>query len=277
MQPYLELLARVLRDGRVKGSRAELLSTGEKPRTRSLFGPQVRYDLRAGFPLVTTKRVPFRQVVVELLWFLRGDTTLAYLHEHGVRIWDQWATAGGSLGPIYGQQWRRFESLGLQVDQVEEVVRGIRAVQADPTASESRRLLISAWNPCAARQTRAPLGCHTLAQFDVHEGQLACHLYQRSGDLFLGVPWNIASYALLTHLLAHITGLEAVELIHSFGDAHIYENHLDQVAEQLTRTPRPLPRLEIAPEVTSLNHLHPDQFRVIGYDPHPALPGEVAV
>ena len=278
MRQYLDLLRLVYERGEVKASRAVLESTGTKPKTRSLFGYQNRYDLTQGFPLVTTKTVPFRQVVVEVLWFLSGSTNVDYLQRHNVKIWDQWADETGELGPIYGKQWRAWEGGdGQQVDQVAELLRGIEQVKADPTASAARRLILTAWNPADLPKIHGPSGCHTLCQFSMNNGRLSCQLYQRSADLFLGVPWNIASYALLTHLIAKVTGLEAAEFIHTFGDAHIYENHLDQVGEQLTREPYPLPKLEIDDSVTSLDGLTPEQFRLIGYRHHARLSGEVAV
>ncbi|AGA27830.1 thymidylate synthase [Singulisphaera acidiphila] len=278
MRQYLDLLRLVYERGELKGSRAVLESTGTKPKTRSLFGYQNRYDLTQGFPLVTTKTVPFRQVVVEVLWFLSGSTNVDYLQRHNVKIWDQWADETGELGPIYGKQWRAWEGGdGQHVDQVAELLRGIEQVKADPTASAARRLILTAWNPADLPKIHGPSGCHTLCQFSMNNGKLSCQLYQRSADLFLGVPWNIASYALLTHLIAKVTGLEAAEFIHTFGDAHIYENHLDQVGEQLTREPYPLPKLEIDDSVTSLDGLTPEQFRLVGYRHHARLSGEVAV
>jgi thymidylate synthase len=281
MKPYLELLRHVFENGEEKHSRG-VLKSGERPRTRSIFGYQNRYDLRAGFPLVTTRRMPFRQVVVELLWFLRGSTSVRFLHEHGVTIWDEWADpTTGELGPIYGKQWRDWEGAGgRHVDQVAELLRGIEAVKADPTAPAARRLILSSWNPADLGQVKGPSGCHTLCQFSVSgpgAPELSCHLYQRSADLFLGVPWNIACYALLTHLVAKVTGLEVHEFIHSFGDAHIYANHFEVVAQQLEREPFPLPRLELDPGITRLDELLPDQFTLHGYRCHPPLRGEVAV
>jgi thymidylate synthase len=278
VKQYLDLLRLVYEKGEEQASRAVLESTGTKPKTRSIFGYQTRYDLRAGFPLVTTKSVPFKQVVVELLWFLSGSTNVKYLREHGVKIWDQWADENGDLGPIYGKQWRAWEgSEGGRIDQVTQLLGDIEQVKADPTASPARRLILTAWNPADLSKIHGPSGCHTLCQFYMSGGRLSCHLYQRSADLFLGVPWNIASYALLTHLIAKVAWLEAFEFIHSFGDAHIYENHLDQVAEQLQREPFPLPRLEIDEGVTSLDGLVPSQFRLVDYKHHPRLSGEVAV
>jgi thymidylate synthase len=278
VKQYLDLLRAVYERGEEKSSRAILQSTGTKPKTRSVFGYQTRYDLTEGFPLVTTKWVPFRQVVVELLWFLSGSTNVQYLHQHGVKIWDQWADENGELGPIYGKQWRAWESGdGRSVDQVAELLNGIEQVKNDPTASAARRLILTAWNPADIFKIKGPSACHTFCQFSMNHGRLSCQLYQRSADLFLGVPWNIASYALLTHLVAKVTGLEAFEFIHTFGDAHIYENHLDQVSEQLKRSPFPIPKLVIDDSVTSLDALIPDQFRLIGYEHHPRLSGEVAV
>lgn len=278
MKQYLDLLRLVYERGDEKASRAVLESTGTRPKTKSIFGYQNRYNLGDGFPLVTTKSMPFKQVVVELLWFLRGSTNIDYLHRYGVKIWDQWADANGELGPIYGKQWRAWEgSDGRRVDQVSELLNGIEAVKREPTASASRRLILTAWNPADLAKIHGPSGCHTFCQFYLNRGRLSCQLYQRSGDLFLGVPWNIASYALLTHLVARVAGLEAYEFIHTFGDAHIYENHLPQVAEQLTRQPFPIPQLVIDDSVRSLDGLVPEQFRLVGYEHHPRLTGEVAV
>jgi thymidylate synthase len=279
MKQYLDLLRHVYEDGDEKHSRAVLLKTGEKPKTRSIFGYQNRYNLRDGFPLVTTKRMPFKQVVVELIWFLRGSTNVDFLHEHGVKIWDEWADkATGELGPIYGKQWRDWEGAdGKRVDQIAELLEGIEAVKADPTAAPARRLIVTSWNPADLPKVHGPSGCHTLFQFYVNNGRLSCQLYQRSADLFLGVPWNIACYALLTHLVAKVTGLEAGEFIHSFGDAHIYANHFDVVAKQLEREPFPLPRLKLDEGIDSLDSLSPDQFELIDYRSHPPLKGEVAV
>ncbi len=278
MKQYLDLLRLTYERGEEKASRGVLASTGTKPKTRSIFGYQTRFDLTEGFPLVTTKMVPFRQVVVELLWFLSGSTNVEYLHKHGVKIWDQWADENGDLGPIYGKQWRAWQAgNGRQVDQVANLLEGIEQVKNDPTAPAARRLILTAWNPADLSKHVAPSACHTFCQFYLNKGRLSCQLYQRSADMFLGVPWNTASYALLTHLVAKTTGLEAFELIHTFGDAHIYENHLEQVAEQLTREPFPLPRLVIDDDVASLDGLDPHQFKLIGYQHHPRLSGEVAV
>jgi thymidylate synthase len=278
MNQYLDLLRLVYDRGEEKASRAVLASTGVKPKTRSVFGYQTRYDLTVGFPLVTTKSMPFRQVVVELLWFLSGSTNVDYLHRHGVRIWDQWADSNGDLGPIYGKQWRDWEGGGgRRVDQVADLLKGIGQVKKDPTASAARRLILTAWNPADLSKTYGPSGCHTFCQFYLNGGRLSCQLYQRSADMFLGVPWNIASYALLTHLVAKVTEMEAFEFIHTFGDAHIYENHLEEVSEQLKRQPFPLPKLIIDESVESLDALLPDQFQLVDYRHHPRLSGEVAV
>lgn len=278
MKQYLELLRLVYEHGEEKASRAVLESTGTKPKTKSIFGYQSRYNLSEGFPLVTTKSVPFKQVAVELLWFLSGSTNVEGLRRHGVKIWDQWADPNGELGPIYGKQWRDWEgSEGRRVDQVAELVKGIEQVKKDPTASAARRLILTAWNPADLSRINGPSGCHTLCQFHMNNGRLSCQLYQRSADMFLGVPWNIASYALLTHLVAKVTGLQPLEFIHTFGDAHIYENHFEQVSEQLIRKPFPLPKLEIDDSVTSLDGLRLDQFRLVGYQHHPRLSGEVAI
>jgi thymidylate synthase len=278
MRQYLRLLHHVMEHGDIKESRAVLESTGEKPKTRSIFGYQTRYNLREGFPLVTTKRMPFRQVVVELLWFLSGSTNVRDLQKEGVKIWDNWADADGELGPIYGKQWRSWEGGdGQRVDQIAELIRGIEEVKADPTAPPARRLIVTAWNPADLSKIYGPSGCHTLVQFYLNKGRLSCQLYQRSADLFLGVPWNIASYALLTHLIAKVTGLEAYEFIHTIGDAHIYENHFEQVIEQLAREPFSLPQLELDDAIERVDGLSPDQFRLKNYESHPPLRGEVAV
>jgi thymidylate synthase len=245
--------------------------------TRSVFGYQMRFDLSAGFPLLTTKKLHLRSIIHELLWFLSGSTNVRYLNENNVTIWDEWADAGGDVGPIYGKQWRSWAAPdGHRIDQIAYLLDGIGAVKKDPTAGVGRRLVISAWNPAEIAQMSVP-ACHTLAQFALTEGRLSCQLYQRSGDLFLGVPFNVASYALLTHLVAHVSGVGVGEFIHTFGDVHIYTNHLEQVEEQLRRTPYPLPRLEIDPSVTSLDDVERRQVALLDYRHHPALPGEVAV
>jgi len=264
MRPYLDLLARVLDEGVAKGDRT---GTG----TRSVFGHQMRFDLDAGFPLVTTKKVHLRSVVAELLWFLRGDTNVRWLHERGVTIWDEWADADGELGPVYGYQWRSWPTPdGSHVDQIASVVEQIRA---DP---DSRRHIVSAWNVAdIPRMALAP--CHTLFQFYVADGRLSCQLYQRSADIFLGVPFNIASYALLTHMVAQVTGLRPGDFVHTLGDAHLYANHLEQASEQLTRQPRGLPQLELDPGCHALAAFDLDSVKVVGYDPHPAIKAPIAV
>ena len=264
MKAYLDLLAEVRHHGTPKGDRT---GTG----TRSVFGRQLRFDLAAGFPLVTTKKVYLPAVIHELLWFLRGDTNIAYLREHGVRIWNEWADEQGDLGPVYGAQWRSWPTpQGETIDQLGAIVDAIRR---DP---DSRRLVVSAWNVAdLPRMALAP--CHCLFQFHVADGRLSCQLYQRSADLFLGVPFNIASYALLTHMVAQVTGLRAGDFVHTFGDAHVYTNHFAAVDEQLSREPRPLPRLVLDPAVTDLFAFTYDHVRVEGYDPHPAIRAPVAV
>jgi thymidylate synthase len=264
MRAYLDLLRRVLEDGTQKSDRT---GTG----TLSVFGHQMRFDLTEGFPLVTTKRVHWKSVVHELLWFLKGDTNVRYLQDNGVSIWDEWADSAGDLGPVYGKQWRAWETAdGRVIDQVASVVDEIRR---NP---DSRRLVVSAWNPGDLSAMALP-PCHCLFQFHVAEGRLSCQLYQRSGDVFLGVPFNVASYALLTHMIAHVTGLQPGEFVHSLGDAHLYLNHLDQAREQLTREPRPLPRLRLNPAVRSLFDFAYEDIVVEGYDPHPAIKASVAV
>jgi len=277
MRQYLDLLRDVRTHGVRKPTRAVLRSTGAKIDALSVFGRQIRFDLGQGFPLVTTKRLSFNAIVHELIWFLRGSTSIAYLKEHGVTIWDEWADAEGELGPVYGKQWRSWRAPdGQAIDQIANLVAGIKAVKADPAASVGRRLIVSAWNPADIADMALP-PCHTLFQFNLTEGKLSCQLYQRSADLFLGVPFNIASYALLTVLVAHVTGLVAGEFIHTFGDAHIYANHLDQVDAQLEREPLPLPHLGIEPAVSDLARIEREQIKLVGYRSHPALAGEVAV
>jgi thymidylate synthase len=277
MRQFLDLLRDVRLHGDRKPTRAVLRSTGQKIDALSTFGRQIRFDLNEGFPLVTTKQVPFNAIVHELIWFLRGSTNIRYLKDHGVTIWDDWAEAEGELGPVYGKQWRSWAAPdGRTVDQIEYVIQGIQALKDDPAASIGRRLIVSAWNPADIAEMALP-PCHTLFQFNVTEGRLSCQLYQRSADLFLGVPFNIASYALLTHVVAHLTRLAVGEFIHTFGDAHIYSNHLAQVDEQLARGPLPLPRLEIDPEMRDLNALSREHIRLTGYRSHPPLRGEVAV
>lgn len=264
MKPYLDLLRRVRHQGTLKSDRT---GTG----TRSLFGYQLRFDLTRGFPLVTTKRVHVKSVVHELLWFLRGETNVAYLHRHGVTIWDEWADENGDLGPIYGHQWRSWPTPdGGHVDQIAEVVERIRR---EP---DSRRLVVSAWNVADLERMALP-PCHTLFQFYVAQGRLSCQLYQRSADLFLGLPFNIASYSLLTLMVAQVCGLEPGEFIHTLGDAHLYVNHFDQADRQLGREPRPLPVMHLEPERRSLIEFRYEDFRLEGYDPHPAIRAPIAV
>jgi len=264
MRPYLDLLQRVLDHGRPKSDRT---GTG----TLSRFGDQLRFDLSEHFPLVTTKRVHFRSVMQELLWFLRGETNVRSLKEAGVSIWDEWAGPDGELGPIYGYQWRSWPAPdGRHLDQIAEVVRLLRT---DP---DSRRMIVSAWNVAdLPRMALAP--CHALFQFYVAEGRLSCHLYQRSADVFLGVPFNIASYALLTLMLAQVTRLAPGELIHSFGDVHLYRNHLEQAHEQLSREPRPLPVVRLNPAITEIDDFQAADIVLESYDPHPAIRAVVAV
>jgi thymidylate synthase len=269
MKAYLDLLRDVLDNGEERSDRT---GTG----TLSVFGRQARYDLREGFPCLTTKKLHLRSIIHELLWFLKGDTNVAYLQENGVRIWDEWADESGELGPVYGRQWRSFPAPdGREVDQIAELVHGLRG---DP---HSRRHLVVAWNPGEINRMALP-PCHCLFQFFVHEPEsdrpgLSCQLYQRSADLFLGVPFNVASYALLTMMLAQVCGYEAREFVHTFGDLHLYKNHLDQAKEQLTRTPRPLPKMSINPKVRELDGFTFDDFQLENYDPHPHIKAEVSV
>lgn len=264
MRQYLDLLRLILDTGRPKHDRT---GTG----TLSLFGHQLRFDLAEGFPLVTTKKLHTKSIIHELLWFLRGETNVRYLNEHGVSIWDEWADEAGNLGPIYGYQWRSWPVAGGgAVDQITEVVQQIKA---NP---DSRRLIVSAWNPAdIPKMALAP--CHALFQFYVVDGRLSCQLYQRSADVFLGVPFNIASYALLTMMMAQVTGLGVGEFIHTFGDVHLYNNHLDQARTQLSREPRPLPTLRINPAVDSIFGFRFEDFELSGYTPHPHIPAPVAV
>lgn len=264
MKQYLDLLQRILDEGVEKSDRT---GTG----TVSIFGHQMRFNLQDGFPLLTTKKVHLKSIIYELLWFLRGDTNVRWLQEHGVRIWNEWADADGELGPVYGHQWRSWPDYhGGTIDQIAQVVEQIRH---NP---DSRRLLVSAWNVAEVADMALP-PCHTMFQFYVANGRLSLQLYQRSADLFLGVPFNIASYALLLMMVAQVTGLEPGEFIHSFGDAHIYTNHFDQVREQLTRTPRTLPRMVLNPAVDDIFGYSYDDFTLEGYDPWPAIKGVVSV
>jgi thymidylate synthase len=277
MTPYLELLREIRTSGTRKAQRATLRSEGRRPEVLSVFGRQIRFDLTAGFPLVTTKRMPWSAIAHELLWFLSGSTNVRYLRENKVTIWDEWADERGELGPVYGKQWRRWEGPQGTVDQVANLIAGIKKVIADPHASEARRLILTAWNPADMPDPKVPTGCHTLVQFNVTDGRLSSQLYQRSADMFLGVPFNIASYALLTHLLARHTGLGVGEFVHTFGDAHIYDNHFAAVDEQLRREPYSIPRLEIVGDVPSIDEVSAEQFKLIDYQSHGRLPGEVAV
>jgi thymidylate synthase len=264
MRQYHELMERILREGVEKRDRT---GTG----TRSVFGHQMRFDLAEGFPLVTTKKLHVKSIIRELLWFLAGDTNIRYLKEHGVRIWDEWADESGDLGPVYGQQWRSWPSKdGAAIDQIGHVIEQIKK---DPY---SRRLIVTAWNPAEIDKMALP-PCHCLFQFYVVDGKLSCQLYQRSADVFLGVPFNIASYALLTMMVAQVTGLKAGEFMHTLGDAHLYLNHLEQARLQLTREPKPLPVMRLNPAVKDLFAFQYEDFVLEGYDPHPHIKAEVAV
>jgi thymidylate synthase len=264
MHQYQQLLRHILENGRDKGDRT---GTG----TRSVFGYQMRFDLGEGFPLLTTKKLHLRSIIHELLWFLRGDTNIRYLNEHGVSIWDEWADADGELGPVYGYQWRSWPAAdGRHIDQVAQVLEQIR------TNPESRRLIVSAWNVADVdRMALAP--CHALFQFYVQDGRLSCQLYQRSADVFLGVPFNIASYALLTLMVAQVTGLAPGDFVHTFGDAHLYSNHLEQARLQLTREPLPLPTMALNPAVKDLFAFRFEDFELRGYQSHPHIPAPIAV
>jgi thymidylate synthase len=264
MQAYLDLLRRVRTQGIRKPDRT---GTG----TLSVFGHQMRFDLNAGFPLVSTKKVHLKSVIYELLWFLKGDTNTQYLNAQGISIWDEWADGDGELGPIYGRQWRSWAAPdGRCIDQIAEVVAALKATP------DSRRLIVTAWNPAEiAEMALAP--CHCLFQFYVADGRLSCQLYQRSGDVFLGVPFNIASYALITMMMAQVTGHALGEFVHSLGDAHLYLTHLEQADLQLSRAPRPLPQMRINPAVRSIFDFSYDDFALSGYDPHPHIKAQVAV
>ena len=264
MKPYLDLMRTILENGADKGDRT---GTG----TRSIFGYQMRFDLRDGFPLLTTKKLHLRSIIHELLWFLQGSTNIAYLKENGVSIWDEWADEHGELGPIYGHQWRSWDCAdGRAVDQIAQLIHDI---QHNP---DSRRLIVSAWNVGEIDRMALP-PCHVMFQFYVNDGQLSCQLYQRSADVFLGVPFNIASYALLLMMVAQVTGLEPRYFIHTLGDAHLYNNHLEQAQLQLTREPRQLPVMRINPEVKSIFDFHYEDFTLEGYDPHPHIKADVSV
>lgn len=264
MQQYHRLLRLVLDHGK---SKADRTGTG----TLSVFGAQERFDLREGFPCLTTKKLHLRSIIHELLWFLRGETNVTSLHEHKVTIWDEWADESGGLGRIYGAQWRDWR--GPEGTSVDQIARTIEEIRKNP---DSRRLVVSAWNPGELdRMALAP--CHALFQFHVQDGELSCQLYQRSADLFLGVPFNIASYALLTLMVAQVCDLKPAEFIHTFGDLHLYSNHLDQAREQLSRTPRPLPTMRLNPEVRTIDAFQFEDFELTGYDPHPSIKAPISV
>jgi thymidylate synthase len=264
MRQYHDLLRDVLDNGT---DRSDRTGTG----TRSVFGRQSRYDLSKGFPLVTTKKLHLKSIIYELLWFLRGETNVRWLQERGVRIWNEWADENGDLGPVYGSQWRSWpDGRGGTIDQIANVVASIKA------KPDSRRHIVTAWNPAEVDDMALP-PCHCLFQFYVADGKLSCQLYQRSADLFLGVPFNVASYALMTHMMAQVTGLEPGEFVHSFGDLHLYHNHFDQARLQLTREPKPLPRLTIDPEKRNIFDFVFEDFMITGYDPDPTIKAEIAV
>ena len=264
MKQYLDLMRTILDEGHYKADRT---GTG----TYSIFGYQMRFDLQKGFPLLTTKKLHLRSIIYELLWFLRGDTNIQYLHDHNVTIWDEWADENGDLGPVYGKQWRSWEAPdGRVIDQITNLIEQLKR---NP---DSRRLIVSAWNPADVDQMALP-PCHTMFQFYANDGQLSCQLYQRSADVFLGVPFNIASYALLTMMVAQVCGLKAKDFVHTFGDAHIYSNHVEQAKLQLSRDPRPLPQMRINPEVKSIFDFQYEDFTLVNYDPHPHIKADVAV
>lgn len=264
MQAYLNLLQDILDNGNRKEDRT---GTG----TLSVFGRQLRFNLQEGFPLVTTKKVHLKSIIHELLWFLQGDTNIKYLKDHGVSIWDEWADENGELGPVYGHQWRSWPTPdGGHIDQISQVVNQLK------NNPDSRRIIVSAWNVSEVGKMALP-PCHLLFQFYVADGKLSCQLYQRSADCFLGVPFNIASYALLTQMMAQVSGLQPGEFIHTFGDAHLYLNHLEQTRLQLSREPRPLPRMKLNPQVKSIFDFQYEDFQLEGYDPHPRIKAAVAV
>ena len=269
MQPYLKLLSDIIENGADKSDRT---GTG----TRSLFGYQMRFDLSQGFPLLTTKKLHLKSIIHELLWFLAGDTNIAYLKQNGVSIWDEWADENGELGPVYGHQWRSWPAGDGQDGQpktIDQIANLLTEIRRNP---DSRRLIVSAWNPADVPKMALP-PCHCLFQFYVIDGKLSCQLYQRSADALLGVPFNIASYALLTHMVAQVTGLQVGDFVHSFGDLHLYSNHIEQTELQLSRSPRPLPKLVLNPEVTDLFAFRFEDIAIEGYDPHPAIKAKVAV
>ncbi|MFV8376410.1 thymidylate synthase [Flavobacterium sp. LB1P62] len=274
MKQYLDLVQHVMENGCQKGDRT---GTG----TKSVFGYQMRFDLSEGFPMVTTKKLHLKSIIYELLWFLKGDTNIKYLQENGVKIWDAWADANGDLGPVYGHQWRNWNS--EEIDQISELITELK------TNPNSRRMLVSAWNPSVLPDTKKSFDenvannkaalppCHAFFQFYVSDGKLSCQLYQRSADIFLGVPFNIASYALLTMMIAQVCKLEAGEFIHTFGDAHIYNNHFEQLELQLTREPKPLPKMILNPEIKNIFDFDFEDFTLEGYEPHALIKGSVAV
>ena len=264
MEQYLSLASHVLKNGTEKSDRT---GTG----TRSVFGYQMRFDLREGFPLLTTKKLHLKSIIYELLWFLKGDKNVKYLQEHGVRIWNEWADSNGDLGPVYGAQWRSWKAAdGRVIDQIKDVIEQIK------TSPDSRRMIVSAWN-VGELDKMALMPCHAFFQFYVADGRLSCQLYQRSADIFLGVPFNIASYALLTMMIAQVCGLKAGDFVHTLGDAHIYSNHIEQIELQLSREPRPLPVMKINPDVKDIFDFKYEDFTLEGYDPHPHIKGVVAV
>ena len=264
MKQYLDLLAHVMENGSDRGDRT---GTG----TRSIFGHQMRFDLSEGFPVLTTKKLHLKSIIHELLWFLKGDTNIGYLQENGVNIWNEWADENGDLGPVYGYQWRSWPTHdGRHLDQITALLDGLR------TNPNSRRHIVSAWNPALVDEMALP-PCHCLFQFYVANGKLSCQLYQRSADTFLGVPFNIASYALLTHMVAQVTGLDVGDFVHTLGDAHLYSNHFEQARMQLTREPRVLPTLRINPDVTRIEDFVFEDFAFEGYDPHPTIKAPIAV
>jgi len=264
MKAYQDLLRHIIQDGNFKSDRT---GTG----TTSVFGYQMRFDLAEGFPVLTTKKLHLRSIIHELLWFIAGDTNIKYLQDNKVRIWDDWADENGDLGPVYGYQWRSWPTPdGRKIDQLSQVVEQIK------NNPDSRRLIVCAWNVADVENMALP-PCHCLFQFYVADGKLSCQLYQRSADVFLGVPFNIASYALLTQMVAQVTGLEVGEFVHSFGDAHLYSNHMEQAELQLTREPRPLPKMILNPDVKSIFDFTIDDFNLVDYDPHPHIKAEVSV
>jgi thymidylate synthase len=264
MRQYLDLLRLVLEEGKPKEART---GTG----TLSVFGAQTRFDLCETFPLLTTKKLHLRSIIHELLWFLRGETNVRSLQENGVSIWNEWADEQGELGRVYGAQWRDWR--GPNDERIDQIDRVIEQIKTNP---DSRRLIVTAWNPAEVDAMALP-PCHALFQFHVQDGALSCQLYQRSADLFLGVPFNIASYALLTKMVAQVCGLTSAEFIHTFGDLHLYRNHLEQAREQLSRAPRPLPRMELNPTVRNIHDFRFEDFNLVGYDPHPAIKAPISV